>query len=281
MENFLKKLETENFRMRYLKFSEINSLDSLKKFTRIKSFVLNGQFEISTTKWWFLYLCVVEKLQQIRNLDKNYLLNLSSFTGRCKPFSESYKDGYVRTDFGLYLRKPGSTNNIVFALMRMIGIFSFNLDDAYLIVELTPDEMSYYADEIVETEKKDLYLYLNNIYIHAKEYFDLSIKAIEELNHTLCYFSTTTYNNLYLLSSIDYWRYANEAIEKQLGRNTNSFTRSELTQVIIWLYNSRFLDGDYLNSKYKTSDDCYIRDGEKRIQVTFKSHSFGGDNHEN
>ena len=46
MKSFLKKLESENFRLRFLNFSEIDSWSALDNYTRIKSFIVDGEFEI-------------------------------------------------------------------------------------------------------------------------------------------------------------------------------------------------------------------------------------------
>ena len=81
MSNFLKKLESENFRLRFLKFSEIDSWSALENYTRIKSFILNGQFEIACTKWYKMYLYIVELLQTVKPIDLERLLEIEPMTG--------------------------------------------------------------------------------------------------------------------------------------------------------------------------------------------------------
>ena len=81
MKSFLKKLESENFRLRFLNFSEIDSWSALDNYTRIKSFIVDGEFEIACSKWYKMYIEIVESLQQIRPLSLDFLLNLSPFKG--------------------------------------------------------------------------------------------------------------------------------------------------------------------------------------------------------
>ena len=88
MSYFLKKLESENFRLRFLKFSEIDSWSTLENYTRIKSFILDGQFEIACTKWYKMYLNIVDSLQIVKPIDLERLLEIESVNGRCRPFSE-------------------------------------------------------------------------------------------------------------------------------------------------------------------------------------------------
>ena len=60
MKSFLKKLESENFRLRFLNFSEIDSWSALDNYTRIKSFIVDGEFEIACSKWYRMYIEIVE-----------------------------------------------------------------------------------------------------------------------------------------------------------------------------------------------------------------------------
>ena len=126
MSNFLKKLESENFRLRFLKFSEIDSWSALENYTRIKSFILDGQFEIACTKWYKMYLYIVELLQTVKPIDLERLLEIEPMTGRCRPFSDHLKGGYIKTDFGLYLRDPGAANKVVPAIKWMLKLYGFN-----------------------------------------------------------------------------------------------------------------------------------------------------------
>ena len=280
MSNFLKKLESENFRLRFLKFSEIDSWSVLENYTRIKSFILNGQFEIASTKWYRMYLYIVELLQTVKPIDLGRLLAIEPMSGRCRPFLDHSQGGYLRTDFGLYLRDPGAANKVVPAIMWMLKLYGFNPEDAYLVVELTPDCANDYSDGIIEAEKQELYDYLKRVFVEADRFYDMAIRGIDELNHSLRYYSTTTYNNLYLLNASDFDRYANDAIERQLDRENNTFTRSELSKAVLWLSDVRFRQGDYLNPTHKTFGDDYIVDGDKRIKVTFNTHFMEGNNHE-
>ena len=280
MAEFLKKLQTENFRLRFLKFSEIDSWEKLEKFTRIKSFILVDQFELACKKWFLMYRSIVNLLQKVKPIDTSFLLNVGPFYGRSKPYLDYDKDGYFYTGFGLYAREQGSANNVIFHTKCLLRIYGFSLDDAYLVVELTPESASYYSDDIINSIKHDLYDYLKRTYVHADEYYELSIKAIDELNHSLHYFSTTTYNNLYLLNDLDYSKYSMMAVETQLDRETNTFTRQELIHVINWLRDSKFYEGDYLNLKLRYFNECLIIDNDKTIPVTFKTHFMEEELHE-
>lgn len=272
MAEFLKKLQTENFRLRFLKFSEIDSFDKLEKFTRIKSFILKGQFELSCKKWFLMYRSVVELLQEVRPLDLSFLLHVEPFYGRSKPYLDYDRDGYFHTDFGLYAREQGSVNNVIFHIKCLLRLYGFSLDDAYLVVELTPESASYYSEDVIKSIKNNLYDYLKRTYIHADEYYELAIRAIDELNHSLQHFSTTSYNNLYLLDGFDFNKYSTQAVDTQLDRETNTFTRQELIKAINWLRISRFYKGDYLNLELIDSDECLIVDEDTTIPVTFKTH---------
>ena len=280
MKTFLKNLESENFRLRFLKFSEIDSWSALENYTRIQSFILKGKFEVACSKWYKMYLTIVELLQTIRPLDKLRLINAYPMNGRCKPFEEYSKSGYIETDFGLYLRNPGAVNHIVPAIKYMLKLYGFNPEDAYLIVELTPDSAKDSSHNVIESQQKELYKYLKSIYVDADRYYNIAIKAIDAMNFTLRFYSTTTYNNLYLLSSSDYDKYASEAIERQLSRPHNSFTRSELSFAVVWLHDVRFLEGDYLNPQAKKQGTSYIVDQETKIKVTFNTHFLGEEDYE-
>lgn len=280
MSNFLKKLESENFRLRFLKFSEIDSWSALENYTRIKSFILDGQFEIACTKWYKMYLHIIELLQTVKPIDLERLLEIEPMTGRCRPFSDHLKGGYIKTDFGLYLRDPGAANKVVPAIKWMLKLYGFNPEDAYLVVELTPDCANDYSDDIVEAEKQELYDYLKKVFVEADRFYNMAVKAIDEMNHSLRYFTTTTYNNLYLLSGTDFDRYANDAVERQLARSNNTFTESELTKAVLWLSDVRFKQGDYLNPTFKTPGDTFVVDSDRRIKVTFKTHFMEENSHE-
>lgn len=108
----------------------------------------------------------------------------------------------------------------------------------------------------------------------------MAIEAIQQLNHTLQYFTHTTYNNLYLLNESDFDKYANSAVERQLFRPGNTFTRRELTLSVSWLKQSRFYNDDYIYPQHKPSSECFIEDGFRNILVTFKTHFIGGNIHE-
>ena len=269
MAEFLKKLQSENFRLRFLKFSEIDSLGGLENHTRIKSFILYDKFEISCTKWYLMYRSIVDCLQSLKPLPLEHLLDVSPFYGRCRPFLDLYSDGYSKTDFGLYVRNPGKANDTITYIRRLLMVYGFNLNDAYLVVELTPDAARYDSDDIIEEAKQNLYDFLKRTYVNAEEYYQVAVSAIYELNHSLQYFSTTTYNNLYLLNELDFRKYSTFACEKQLKRENNRFSDRELNLAISWLSLSRFYYGDYLNIKSISEGDNFIIDSNRVIKVTF------------
>ena len=274
MQSFLKKLESENFRLRFLNFSEIDSWSALDNYTRIKSFILDGEFELSCSKWYKMYISIVESLQKINPQNLEFLLNLSPFKGRCVPFLDYRGAGYELTNFGLYLRVPTAANDVIPAIKRMLRVYGFNSSDAYLIIELNPDSASYYSDDIIEQEQFELLSFLEKTFVKASEYYDMSVKAIEEMNGSLQQYTKTTYNNLYLLGESDYDRYSKEAIEWQLRNPTNSFSRRELTLAVNWLNYSRFFEDDYRNIKHKTHVGTSIKTDDKLIPVTFKTHFY-------
>ena len=274
MKSFLKKLESENFRLRFLNFSEIDSWSALDNYTRIKSFIVDGVFEIACSKWYKMYVEIVESLQKTKPLNQDFLLNLSPFRGRCTPFLDYRAAGYLETSFGLYLRVPTAANDIIPTIKKMLRIYGFDARDAYLVIELNPDSASYYSDDIVEQEQNDLFAFLKNTFVKAEDYYNVAIKAIEAMNETLQNYTTTTYNNLYLLSEQDYDRYSKEAIEKQLRRLNNTFTERELSMAVAWLSYARFFENDYICVKHKNYSGSFIKDGNKLIQVMFKTHFF-------
>lgn len=280
MADFLKKLNSENFRLRYLKFSEIDSWRMLENHTRIKSFILKGHFEIACNKWYVMYISIVNTLQEIQPIDYGRLLSLNPVTGRCKPFMDHLKAGYLKTNYGLFIREAGSANKTIMMIKWILDLYGYDLDDAYLVVELTPDCVFYYSDEIIKEEKEELLHFLKETFVNSNSYYEMTIKAIDELNHALQYYTHTTYNNLYLLNENDFDRYANSAIERQLFRPGNTFTRRELTLSVAWIKQSRFYNNDYINPEHKTSGECFIEDGFHRIPVAFKTYFVGGDNHE-
>ncbi len=274
MKSFLKKLESENFRLRFLNFSEIDSWSALDNYTRIKSFIVDGVFEIACSKWYKMYIEIVESLQKTRPLNQDFLLNISPFRGRCTPFLDHKAAGYSETSFGLYVRVPTASNDVIFAIKKMLRIYGFDAHDTYLIVELNPESASYYSDDIIEQEQKDLLFFLKNTFVKAEEYYNVVIKAIAAMNETLQNHTTTTYNNLYLLSEEDYDRYSKEAIERQLRRLNNVFAERELNLAVAWLNYSRFYEDDYICVTHKNYSNSFIKDEEKRIQVTFKTQFF-------
>lgn len=274
MKSFLKKLESENFRLRFLNFSEIDSWSTLDNYTRIKSFIVDGVFEIACSKWYLMYIQIVESLQKIRPLNINHLLSLSPFKGRCTPFLNHRAAGYSETSFGLFLRVPTAANDVILAIKKMLRIYGFDTRDAYLVVELNPDSASYYSDDIIKQEQNDLFMFLKNTFVEAEDYYNIAINAIDAMNETLQNLTTTTYNNLYLLSEGDYDRYSKEAIEKQLRRLNNTFTERELNLAVAWLRYARFYENDYICVGHKDCSGSFIKDGDKSIQVMFETHFF-------
>lgn len=274
MPKFLKKLESENFRLRYLKLSEIDSWNYLENYTRIKSFILDEEFEIAECKWYKMYVSIVELLQTVNPINSYILLKADPFTGRSRPFLDHFESGYSQTSFGLYLRQPVAASNIVYAIKKMVSLYGFDPENAYLVVELTPDAANDYSNDVIEDEKRELYEFLKRTFVDAEMFYDIAITAIDEMNNALKYYSKTTYNNLYLLGHLDYDKYSKEAIEKQLSREDNTFTRRELTLSVEWLWYSRFQSSNYYKPEYKISNNSYIVDGEKRIMVMFETYFF-------
>lgn len=274
MKSFLKKLESENFRLRFLNFSEIDSWSALDNYTRIKSFIVDGVFEIACSKWYKMYIEIVESLQKTRPLNQDFLLHLSPFRGRCTPFLDYRAAGYLETSFGLYLRVPTAANDVIPAIKKMLRIYGFDLNNAYLIVELNPESVGYYSDDIIEQEQKDLFAFLKATFVKAENYYSNAIKLISVLNETLQNHTTTTYNNLYLLGREDYDKYSKEAITRQLYRFGNRYTERELCLAVEWLKYSLFYEGDYINMKNKEYSGVFINEGDKHIQVRFKTYFF-------
>ena len=283
MKKFLKKLETENFRMRFLNFSEIDCWDSLDNHTRIKSFILKGEFEIAVTKWYSLYIQLVRALQKINPLSREHLLSLTPFKGRCKPFNEHRGDGYIAFDDDLYLRLPTSANDVVYYVSKLLRRYGYDLSDAYLIVELNRESILEESEDIINEEKEGLLNFLRCTFVKGEEYFDMAINAIDEMNDCLSKYTNTSYNNLYLLGSSDYSKYAYQAIELQFNKGSNTFTKRQLQLAVDWLNMSRFFGGDFLNPIIKNKDRglTYIDDDNNFIEVTFKTHFFDKEENDN
>ena len=87
-------------------------------------------------------------------------------------------------------------------------------------------------------------------------------------------YTTTTYNNLYLLGKEDYDKYSKEAITRQLYRFGNTYAERELCLAVEWLKYSLFYEGDYVDIKNKEYSGAFIKDGDKHIQVKFKTYFF-------
>lgn len=274
MKSFLKRLESENFRLRFLNFSEIDSWSALDNYTRIKSFIVNDVFEIACSKWYKMYIQIVESLQEIRPLTLNYLLQISPFNGRCTPFLDHRAAGYQETSFGIYLRVPTAANDIIFSIKKMLRVYGFSPRDSYLIMELNPEAVSYYSDDIIKQEREDLLAFLRATYVRADDYYQTVINAIGALNIAIQNSTNTTYNNLYLLSESDYNRYSKIAITRQLLLPNNKYSSRELELAVRWLYYSRFCEGDYLYIKPKNKGDSFIKSNGRIIQITFNSHFY-------
>ena len=274
MKSFLKKLETDNFKLRFLNFSEIDCWSELDNYTRIKSFILNGAFEISCSKWYKMYIQIVDSLKKAMPLNLDHLLDLSPFIGRCVPFLDHESTGYTKTSFGLFLRVPTAANDVIWYVKSILKIYGFNLSDAYLVVELNPNSASYFSKEIVEQINNDLFKIIKATFVRSDDYYNIAINGIDALNEALQNKTVTVYNNLYLLSEEDYDKYSREAIETQIKRPNNTFSKSELNFAVTWLYYARFCEGDYLNLKHKKTQGSFIRNNEKLIPVTFRTHFY-------
>ena len=271
MQSFLKKRESENFNLRFLNFSEIDSWSSLDNYTRIKSFILCNTFETSCSKWYKMYILIVEFLQKIRPLNHDFLLHLCPFKGRCAPFSEHRGAGYSLTDFGLYLRVPTSANEIIMSIKKILRIYGFDVKQAYLVIELNPDSVSPCCEDIVEREQSRLLNFLKKTYVGGDAYYEIAVAAINAMNDSIQQYSNTTYNNLYLLSESDYERYSNQAVELQLRNPKNTISRRELELTVLWLKYSKFYKGDYVYLTKKSRGLSFICDNEKRIVVNFNT----------
>ena len=222
----------------------------------------------------------------------NVLIDQNTLDKRISEIAEQISKDYINEEIILVCILKGAvyfatdlskkiTNNTVFLDFMKIKSYKIGARESSgkinLNLDLSEDIQNknvIIVEDIIDSGNtlKYLYDYLKRTYIHADEYYELAIKAIDELNHSLQYFSTTTYNNLYLLNNLDYSKYSMMAVETQLDRETNSFTRQELIHVVNWLCDSKFYEGDYLNLKLRNSNECLIIDGDKTIPVSFETH---------
>lgn len=272
MKKFLRKIKSENLGLRYLKFSEIDQCDCLDNHTRIHSLVVFNQFEVCCFKWSSMYINVFTALQKIKPFSKGFLIEMSPFIGRLNPFSDCMKDGYSKIEEDLYIRVPTSSNEIVLYIKCLLRIYGFNLNDCYLVIELNPNSIATNGKDIIEEEKNDLLKFLNRTYVKGNDYFSIAIEIINLLNSELSTNQSTSYNNLYLLSSYDYMKYSSIAINSAIAKRSTSFTQRQLELAVEWLRLSRFYNGDYFDISRNEYKAAYIEDGDRSIRIMYKTY---------
>ena len=214
-----------------------------------------------------MYFNILEFLQKVSPISFERLLDLPSMTGRVKPFIDHSRGGYKETCFGLYARNPGSANNIIQAIKFMLKIYGFSLNDAYLVVELTPDAAKKYSGSIIENQKKQLYEYIKSEYVRADEIYDTAVRAIDAMNQAMYRY----YNNLYLLREQDFDKYTDAAFNAQIRNEKNIFSGQQLRGAIELLRHIRFYDGVLLDRTHKSIGESYIEDGGTIIHVDFET----------
>ena len=275
METFLKKIHAENFRLKYLIFSEAGNHNSLENYTRVKTFILDGYCEIANHIWYKMLLDITNALQSIKPLELTFLLETSSGVGKPALFVDHDKGGYMKTSYGLYIKKYTDANTIVLVIKRLLTVYGFNLDDAYLVVEVAPKYERQDKANLIEIEKEKLKKFINKTFVDSDKYYEVATRVIDSLNKSLQYYSPTSYNNLYLLNSLeDYDRYVNNAIIHCNYYCNIDYTIRERDLAIEWLRHARFYGDDIFAYKPISLSSCVIEDGNKRIPITFENHLF-------
>lgn len=279
METKLKKIKNENFRFYFLNFSETKDV-WLDNNTRIKSFVLDGQVEIAPTHWYELYVSVFNYLQRTTPHSLQDILETPSLvTSRVDLFLDYDKGNYIKTECGLYIKRFSNINKIVQVIERLLQMYYVNLNDAYLVVEVPPKYEGEEKAEIIKFEKNKLRNYLCSQYINGPAYYDKAVAVIDELNKLIQTLSPTSYNNLYLLNSLDDYRnYSHMILNNFLSFNKETqFTRRDFDIVVEWLECARFFDGDIFRTYPITIGESFIEYKDKVISVTMKTHLIGGE----
>lgn len=269
----LQKIKNGNFRMNYFKFSKIPYLEN---FTRCKSFIIYDFCEIYHPVWYEMFLKISNTLQKAKPLDISYLLLVESNISKHMMFLDHYEQGYLETDFGLYVKNYGNTNQIVDAIERLLEIYGINKEDAYMVVEVAPKYKDDYS-EIIDEEKLKFCQFFKANYINPETHYEYCSEIIDNLNASLQYFSSTSYNNLYILNLGDFDKYATQAIKTQLDRTNNCYTLKELTLAVEWLRQARFYGNDLYNDKYIKGDGFFIEDGDRAISILFETHFYDVD----
>lgn len=249
---FLKKILNEEKRYNYFCFSEIDKGFYLENYTRVKSFILKNEFEIFCPTWYEIILKILNHLQEIYPLKISYILESESIFSRTPLFVDYPKSGYIQTNFGIYLRRITDTSMVVLAIRKILQLYSVNLSDAYMVVEVAPRYESKECIKYYENKSQEQLLdFLNSTFSKPIEYFDLCIKVIDTLNSELENVINTSYNNLYLLNSLaDYDLYSARAFCSLL--NNKDFKEERLfNHVIDWLRHARFYKGEIYSEEPK------------------------------
>ena len=273
MERKLKKIKNENYRFYFLNFSEAESV-WLDNNTRIKSFILDGEFEIATNHWYELYVVIFNYLQRMRPLELDYILEAPSLvTTRVSLFLDYDGGNYIKTECGLYIKKFTNINKIIQVIRRLLRLYCVNLNDAYLVVEVPPKYEGRESESIIQHEKDKLRNYLCSEYVKGDVYYDKAVMAIEELNKLIQTISPTSYNNLYLLNSLeDYRNYSHKIINNYIYYSRGSkFTTIEFVIAVEWLECARFFGGDIFRTKPIAIGESFIEYEDKIIPVTMKT----------
>ncbi len=274
MEMKLRKIKNENFRFYYLNFSESNHV-WLDKNTRIVSFILDGQFEVSTKHWYKLYVGVFNYLQKMRPLELDYILEVpSEVTTRVELFLNHYRAGYYGTECGLYIKKFTSINKIIEVIRRLLKMYYVDAKDAYLVVEVPPKYEGDDGEEFIIKEKEKLKDFLYHEYCNGYEYYEKAIKVIDYLNVLLKGFLPTAYDNLYLLNSLkDYTVYSHKILNNYLFfLKDMEYTKKDYEIVVKWLECARFFAGDIFRIDPIEIGEMTIEYENKIIPVTLKTY---------
>lgn len=279
METKLKKITNENFRFYFLNFSEASGV-WLDNNTRIKSFILDGQFEIAPDHWYELYVQIFNYLQRTRPHTIEHILEVPSLvTTRVELFLDYNGGNYIKTECGVYIKRFSNINKIIQVIRRLLQMYYVNPNDAYLVVEVPPKYEGEESDTIIQHEKDKLRKYLCSEYISGLAYYDKAVAVIEELNKLIKTFSPTSYNDLYLLNSLeDYRNYSHKILNNFLYFNKGTtFTERDFAIVVEWLECARFFDGDIFRTKPIAIGESFIEYEDKVIPVTMKTHFINDD----
>lgn len=277
MEMKLKKIKNENYRFYYLNFQNVKEDFWLDKNTRIISFILDGQFEVATTHWYELYVKIFDFLQRIRPHTSDEILDAPSLvTTRVDLFIDHYQEDYYPTECGLYIKKFSNANKIVQVIKRLLQMYYVDLSDSYLVVEIPP-RYEENSEEIIGGEKEKLRNYLCSEYVKGNEYYEKALLVIDEMNKLIQAFSSTAYNNLYLLNSLeDYRNYSHRILNNYIYFNKGVYSEREYRIVAEWLECARFFKGDIFRTVPTPIGESVIEAEDKTILVTMMTKNISG-----